>query len=125
MDGALNDTRFILVRAECPYVQFAVACVINAKKGFVVGGINVRERDWSQVSDGKVERMPRARLLFGYVLCDVLCVESIHPLSGVPCPPFYRSRGSRDYRWEKEKKIRGREGPSKVSGLPFPSSLPC
>ena len=43
----------------------------------------------SQVSDGKVERTPRAWLLLGYVLC----VESIHPPSGVPYPPFYRPRG--------------------------------
>ena len=32
-DGALKDTRFILVRAECPYVQFTAACVISTKKG--------------------------------------------------------------------------------------------
>ena len=54
----------------------------------------------SLVSDGKVERTPRARLLLGCVLS----VESIHPLTGVPYPPFYRPRGSRDYRWEKEEK---------------------
>ena len=34
--------------------------------------------------------MPIAWLLLGYVLC----VESIHPLSGVPYPPFYRLRGA-------------------------------
>ena len=28
-DGALKDTRFILVRAECPYVQSIVARVIS------------------------------------------------------------------------------------------------
>ena len=32
-DGVLKDTRFILVRAECPYVQFIVASVISTKKG--------------------------------------------------------------------------------------------
>ena len=58
------------------------------------------------------------------VVC-VMCVESILPLSGVPYPPFYRPRGSRDYRWEKEEKTKGREGPSKVPGLPFLLSLPC
>ena len=26
---------------------------------------------------------------------------------GVPCRAFYRPRGSRDYRWEKEEKTRG------------------
>ena len=52
-DGALKDTRFILVRAECPYVQSVAARVISTEKWFVVGGTNGRERDWSQVSDGK------------------------------------------------------------------------
>ena len=70
-DGVLKDTRFILVRAECPYIQFATARVISTKKRFVVGGINGRERDRSQVSDGKVERTLRARLLLGCVLCVI------------------------------------------------------
>ena len=43
---------------------------------------------------------------------------------GVPCPPFYRPRGSRDYRWEKEEKIEGREGHSKELGLPSPCACP-
>ena len=30
--GVLKDTRFILVRAECLYVQSAVAHVISTKK---------------------------------------------------------------------------------------------
>ena len=39
-DGVLKDTRFILVQAECPYVQFvATARVISTKK-FVVGVTN-------------------------------------------------------------------------------------
>ena len=43
----LKDIRFILVRAECPYVQSAaVARVISAER-FVVGGTNGRERDRS------------------------------------------------------------------------------
>ena len=70
----LKDTRFILVRAEWPYVQFAAACIISTKR-FVVGGTNGRERDRSQVSDGRVETMLRAWLLLGCVLCDVLCVK--------------------------------------------------
>ena len=37
----------------------------------------------------------------------VCCVKSIPLFSGVTCPPFYRPRGSRDYRWEKEGKTRG------------------
>ena len=100
----LKDTRFILVRAECPYVQFAVAAHVISTERFIVAGTNSRERDRSQVSDGKVERVLRARLLLSCVLCGAWCVELIPPLSGVPYPPFYRSRGSRDYRWEKEVK---------------------
>jgi len=42
----LNDTRFILVRVECPYVQSAAARLINTER-FVVGGTNGRERDRS------------------------------------------------------------------------------
>ena len=89
----LKDTRFILVRAKCPYVQFVAACIISTER-FIVGATNGRERDMSQVSDGKVETIPRARLLLSYVLCDVLCIELIRPLSGVSCPPFYRPRGA-------------------------------
>ena len=32
-NGALKDTRFILVRAECPYVQFIAALVISTENG--------------------------------------------------------------------------------------------
>ena len=67
-NGVLKDTRFILVRAECPYVQFAAACIISTER-FVVGGTNGRERDRSQVSDGEVKRMLRGRLML-----DVCCV---------------------------------------------------
>ena len=81
-DGVLKDTRFILVRAECPYIQFATARVISTKKRFVVGGINGRERERSQVSDEMVERTPRAWSLLG-CMCDVLCVELISPSWGV------------------------------------------
>ena len=88
LDGVLKDTRFILVRAECPYVQFAAVARVISTERFVVGGTNSRERDRSQVSDRKVERALRAWLLLSYVLCDVWCVELIRPLSGVPCPPF-------------------------------------
>ena len=59
---------FILVRAECPYVQFAAACIISTER-FVVGVTNGRERDGSQVSDGKVERALRAWLLLSCVVC--------------------------------------------------------
>ena len=81
-----------------------VAALVICTERFIVGGTNGRERDRSQVSDGKVKWMPRAWLLLSCVLCDALCVEFFCPLSGVPCLPFYRLRGSRDYRWEKEEK---------------------
>ena len=63
----LKDIRFILVRTECPYVQFAVAAHVISTKRFVVGVINGLERDMSQVSDGKVGRALRAWLLLSYV----------------------------------------------------------
>ena len=95
---------FILVRAECPYVQFAADARVISTERFIVGGTNGRERDRSQVSNGKVERALRAWMLHSCLLCDALCVEFIGPLSGVPCLPFYRSWGSRGYRWEEEEK---------------------
>ena len=49
----LKDTRFILVQAECPYVQSAIAAHVISTERFIVGGTNGRERDRSQVSDGK------------------------------------------------------------------------
>ena len=68
----------------------AVAHVISTKK-FIVGVTNGRERDRSQVSDGKVERTLRAWLLLSCVLCDAWCVLLIdRPLSGLPCLPFNR-----------------------------------
>ena len=70
-DGVLKDTRFKLVWAECPYVQFVTIAHVISTERFIVRGINGRERDRSQVSDGKVERMPRARLLLGCVLCEI------------------------------------------------------
>ena len=59
-NGALKDIRFILVQAECPFVQSVAAYVISIEKRFVAGGTNDRERDMSQVSDGRVKRKPRA-----------------------------------------------------------------
>ena len=66
-DGVLKNTRFILVRAECPYVQFAAATRVISIDRFIVGVTNGRERDRSQVSDGKVKRMLRAWLLLSCV----------------------------------------------------------
>ena len=115
-DGVLKDTRFILVRAKCPYVQFAVVARVISTKRFIVGGTNSRERKRSQVSDGMVERTPRARLLLGCmrgVCCrivpiDLFC-ELILPFSGVLCPPFYRPRESRGYMLEKGEKTEAKE----------------
>ena len=58
---------FILVRAECPYVQFVAAARVISTKKFVVGITNGQEKEMSQVSDGKVEWVLRAWLLLSYV----------------------------------------------------------
>ena len=54
--------------AECPYVQFVVAARVICTERFVVGGTNGRERDRSQVSDGKVKRVLIAWMLLSYVV---------------------------------------------------------
>ena len=81
-----------------------------------------------------IERMPRAWSLLGCMrdvlcLCQTgLCVShslKVGPFSGEPYPLFYRPRGGRGYRWEKEENTKGIEGPSKDSGLPFFLCLPC
>ena len=41
----LEDTRFILVRAEYPYVQFVVAARVTSTGKFIVGVTNGRERE--------------------------------------------------------------------------------
>ena len=41
-DGVLKDTRFILVKAESPYVQFVSAARVISTERFIVGGINGR-----------------------------------------------------------------------------------
>ena len=64
---AKKDTRFILVRTECPYVQFVADARVISTEKFIVGVINGRERDMSQVSDGKVEWELRVWLLLSYV----------------------------------------------------------
>jgi len=51
--------------------------------------------------------------------------SKVGPFSGVPCPPFYRPRGSKGYRWEKKENTKGIEGPSREPGLPFSLCLPC
>ena len=71
-DGVLKGTRFILVRAEYPYIQFVAAAHVISTEKFIVGVTNGRERDRSQVSGGKNEWVPRARSLLGYVL-EVRC----------------------------------------------------
>ena len=109
---------------ECPYVQFAAAAHVISTERFVVGVTNGRERDMSQVSDGKVERTLRAWLLLSCVLCDAWCVLLIGPSSEVPYLPFYRPRGSMDYRWEKEEKPEAKKVLRRCQGLPFPLSQP-
>ena len=66
------DTRFILVWAECPYIQFIAVAHVTSTEKFVVEVTNGRERDRSQVSGGKDEWVLRARSLLGYVL-EVRC----------------------------------------------------
>ena len=56
----LKDTRFILVRAECLYVQFVTAAHVISIEKFVVGVTNGRKREMFQVSYGKVEWVLRA-----------------------------------------------------------------
>ena len=55
----LEDTRFILVQAECSYVQFVAAARVTSTKKFIVGVTNERERDRSQVSGERSERVLR------------------------------------------------------------------
>ena len=50
----------ILVKAECPYVQSVADARVSSTEKFIVGVTNGRERDRSQVSDGKIEWVPRA-----------------------------------------------------------------
>ena len=71
-DGVLKDTRFMLVQAECPYVQFVAAARVISTEKFIVGVTNRRERDMSQVSNGKIKWVPRARSLLSYVF-EVRC----------------------------------------------------
>ena len=72
-DGVLKDTRFILVRAECPYDQFMAAAHVISIKKFIVKVTNGRERERSQVSNGKVKWVLRAWLLLSLAL--VLCSD--------------------------------------------------
>ena len=89
---------------------------------FVVGCTNDQERDGSQVSDEKVERMLRARLLLGCVLCDVLCVELIPSLVGCPAFPFIDQGGAGVTDGRKKKNQRPRRSFEGV-GSSFSSEL--
>ena len=122
----LKDTRIILVRAKCPYVQFAIAAHVISTERFVVGGTNGRERDGSYVSDGKVERALRAWLLLSCVLCDVWCVKLIDPsipLVGCPALPFIDQGGAGIIDGRKKKNQRQRRSFEGAS-LPFLVILP-
>ena len=61
--------------------------VLSVPKRFVVGGTNDRERERSQVSDGMIERTPRAWSLLG-CMRDVLCLSNWSPFVGSPALPF-------------------------------------
>ena len=122
--------RFILVQVECPYVQFiAAACITNTEK-FLVGVTNGRERDMSQVSGGKSERVPRAWLLLSRVFVSCSCVfiwlESdwgdligSSLLHGMPYFPFYRPRESTGYSVGREENEREREKSFRITGSFF------
>ena len=106
-----KDIRFILVWAECPYVQFMVVARVISTERFIVGGTNERERDRSQVSDGKVERMPRAWLLLGCMLCLGLIhrlayIKRSVPLVGCPALPLIDQGGAGITDGRKRKKQR-------------------
>jgi hypothetical protein len=58
--------------AEYPYVQFMVVARVISTEKFIVGVTNGRERDRFQVSDGKIEWVPRAKSLLSYVF-EVRC----------------------------------------------------
>ena len=73
----------------------------------------------SQVSDGKSERVLRARLLLNCVLvscsyvsisCSDLMRIPIDPLHGAPCFPFYRPRESAGYSGGKGEEREREEG---------------
>ena len=81
------DTRFILARAECPYVQSIAARVISTEKWFVIG-VQTVERGIgpkSLMEGSKGCQEPGSSL----TVCDVRCVvrqkfvpllEEVHPL---------------------------------------------
>ena len=81
----------------------AAAHVISTER-FIVGVTNGRERDRSQVPDGKVERMLRAWLLLSCVLRDVWCIELISLLVGYPALPFIDQGGAKVTDGRKRKK---------------------
>ena len=122
----LKDTRFILVRAECPYVQFVVAARVISTEKFVVRVTNGRERDRSQVSGEMSERVLRELgcylavcsccVLVGLRFDGFMMIRSglawIDPMCsnapyGTSYFPFYRPRESMGYSGRR-KRIRER-----------------
>jgi hypothetical protein len=69
------DTRFILVRAECPYFQSSLLLVLLCTEVLVVGGYKLVERGMA----------PRS-LCVGYIAIAGRCPTS--PIEG-PSLPFY------------------------------------
>ena len=70
-DGVLKDTRFILVRAEHPYVQFAAAARVISTERFVVG-VQTVERGTCPKS--LMERLKGCQSLVAAQLCVMWCV---------------------------------------------------
>ena len=68
--------------------------VLLVPKRFVVEGTNGQERDGSQVSDGKVERTPRSRLLLGCLLSIKMIGQKLVPLVGCHALPFIDQGGA-------------------------------
>ena len=94
---------FILVLAERPYVQFAIAHVTGT--WFAVGVTNRQERERIQVSGGRSGRVLRARLPLSRVLVSCSCVQ-IPLFMGRPASPFVGEGKTRVTDEEKEKNER-------------------
>ena len=85
-----KDMGFILVRAECLYVQFVTARVIGTK--FVVGG-------YKRSREGAGPKSLWVRMKLEYTTCAMMHFlwarwfdRSVDAPSGVPGLPFYKLR---------------------------------
>ena len=89
-DGVLKDTRFILIRAECPYVQSAAARVISTEKGSWYG-VQTVERGIGTKS--LMERSKGCQELDCCLAVSYVWNQSI-PLVGCPALPFIDQGGA-------------------------------